>query len=74
VILQNKNAVIYGAGGSLGGAVAKALAASGAMEDIANLAVFFSSDQARSITGLTVDVTSGTTAGLNYRVDPISYT
>jgi NADP-dependent 3-hydroxy acid dehydrogenase YdfG len=30
VILKNKNAVIYGAGGSLGGAVAKALAASGA--------------------------------------------
>jgi len=28
--LQNKNAVIYGAGGSLGGAVAKALAAAGA--------------------------------------------
>jgi NAD(P)-dependent dehydrogenase (short-subunit alcohol dehydrogenase family) len=30
MLLQNKNAVIYGAGGSLGGAVAKALAASGA--------------------------------------------
>jgi NADP-dependent 3-hydroxy acid dehydrogenase YdfG len=29
VILQNKNAIIYGAGGSLGGAVAKALAAAG---------------------------------------------
>jgi 3-oxoacyl-[acyl-carrier protein] reductase len=31
MILQNKNAIIYGAGGSLGGAVAKALAAAGAM-------------------------------------------
>jgi NADP-dependent 3-hydroxy acid dehydrogenase YdfG len=30
MILQNKNAVIYGAGGSLGSAVAKALAAAGA--------------------------------------------
>jgi NAD(P)-dependent dehydrogenase (short-subunit alcohol dehydrogenase family) len=30
MILQNKNAVIYGAGGSLGGAVAKAFAAAGA--------------------------------------------
>jgi 3-oxoacyl-[acyl-carrier protein] reductase len=30
MILKNKNAVIYGAGGSLGGAVAKALAAAGA--------------------------------------------
>ena len=29
-ILKNKNAVIYGAGGSLGGAVAKALANAGA--------------------------------------------
>ena len=29
-ILQNKNAIIYGAGGSLGGAVAKALASAGA--------------------------------------------
>ena len=30
MILQNKNAIIYGAGGSLGGAVAKAFAAAGA--------------------------------------------
>ena len=30
MLLQNKNAVIYGAGGSLGGAVAKAMAAAGA--------------------------------------------
>src|SRR4029077_19301214 len=30
MLLQNKNAIIYGAGGSLGGAVAKALAAAGA--------------------------------------------
>src|SRR5580704_7410983 len=29
-MLQNKNAIIYGAGGSLGGAVAKAFAAAGA--------------------------------------------
>src|ERR1700676_4800645 len=30
MMLQNKNAVVYGAGGSLGGTVAKALAGSGA--------------------------------------------
>ncbi|HTE02380.1 MAG TPA: SDR family oxidoreductase [Mucilaginibacter sp.] len=30
MVLQNKNAVIYGAGGSIGGAVAKALATAGA--------------------------------------------
>src|SRR6185295_3070415 len=29
-MLQNKNAIIYGAGGSIGGAVAKALASAGA--------------------------------------------
>lgn len=38
------------------------------MADIANLAVFLSSDLAEKITGVTVDVSSGTTAGLNYRV------
>jgi len=38
------------------------------MADIANVAVFLSSDLAGKITGVTVDITSGTTAGLNYRV------
>lgn len=38
------------------------------MADIANTAVFLSSDLAGGITGVTVDVTCGTTAGLNYRV------
>jgi 3-oxoacyl-[acyl-carrier protein] reductase len=37
------------------------------MADIANLAVFLSSGLAGKITGVTVDVTCGTTAGLNYR-------
>lgn len=37
------------------------------MEDIANLAVFLSSELASKITGVTVDITAGTTAGLNYR-------
>jgi 3-oxoacyl-[acyl-carrier protein] reductase len=40
------------------------------MSDIANLAVFLSSDLAGKITGVTVDVTCGTTAGLNYRAVP----
>jgi 3-oxoacyl-[acyl-carrier protein] reductase len=42
------------------------------MADISNLAVFLSSDLAGKITGVTVDVSSGTTAGLNYRVNPLS--
>ena len=37
------------------------------MADIANVAVFLSSDLAGKITGVTIDVTSGTTAGLNYK-------
>jgi len=40
------------------------------MDDIANAAVFLTSDLAKSITGVTIDVTAGTTAGLNYRVGP----
>jgi NAD(P)-dependent dehydrogenase (short-subunit alcohol dehydrogenase family) len=40
------------------------------MNDIANTAVFLASDYARSITGVTVDVTAGTTAGLGHRVGP----
>lgn len=39
------------------------------MKDIANVATFLSSDLAGKITGVTVDVTAGTTSGLNYRVD-----
>jgi 3-oxoacyl-[acyl-carrier protein] reductase len=37
------------------------------MADVANAAVFLASDLAAAITGVTVDVTCGTTAGLNYR-------
>lgn len=42
------------------------------MADIANTAVFLASDMSGKITGVTVDVTGGTTAGLNYRV-PASF-
>jgi 3-oxoacyl-[acyl-carrier protein] reductase len=38
------------------------------MVDIANTAVFLASDMSGKITGVTIDVTCGTTAGLNYRV------
>src|SRR5271165_4116106 len=38
------------------------------MDEIASTAVFLASDLANGITGVTVDVTGGTTAGLNYRV------
>lgn len=37
------------------------------MADIANTAAFLASDLARSITGVTIDVTCGTVSALNYR-------
>ena len=37
------------------------------MSDIANVAVFLSSDMAAKITGITIDVTVGTTNGLNHK-------
>ena len=40
------------------------------MMDIANMAVFLCSPLAASITGVTIDITCGTTAGLNYKVTP----
>ena len=42
------------------------------MADIASVAVFLASEQAGMITGVTVDITGGTTAGLNYKVAPRS--
>lgn len=38
------------------------------MADIANTAVFLASDMAGKITGVSIDVTAGTTSGLNYKV------
>jgi NAD(P)-dependent dehydrogenase (short-subunit alcohol dehydrogenase family) len=40
------------------------------MADIANTAVFLASDLAGNITGVTIDVTGGTAAALNYRSNP----
>jgi 3-oxoacyl-[acyl-carrier protein] reductase len=42
------------------------------MEDIANAAVFLASDQAGKITGITLDVTAGTTNALNYKIERIA--
>ncbi len=43
------------------------------MEDIANTATFLASDMAGKITGVTVDVTAGTTNGLNYKTPYIPF-
>jgi NAD(P)-dependent dehydrogenase (short-subunit alcohol dehydrogenase family) len=43
------------------------------MEDIANAAVFLASPMAAKITGVTVDVTCGTTSALNYKIPPIAF-
>ena len=43
------------------------------MNDIANVAVFLASEMAAGITGVTVDVTCGTTTALNYKAPPIAF-
>jgi enoyl-[acyl-carrier-protein] reductase (NADH) len=43
------------------------------MKDIANVAVFLASEWAAGITGVTVDVTCGTTTGLNYKMPQIAF-
>jgi enoyl-[acyl-carrier-protein] reductase (NADH) len=43
------------------------------MEDIANAAVFLASGLAASITGVTLDVTCGTTSALNCKLTPIAF-
>jgi NAD(P)-dependent dehydrogenase (short-subunit alcohol dehydrogenase family) len=43
------------------------------MKDIANTALFLASDMAAGITGVTVDVTCGTTTALNYKAPPIAF-
>ena len=43
------------------------------MADIANVALFLASPLAAKITGVTVDVTAGTTNGLNYKIPSIPF-
>ncbi|KAA2239919.1 SDR family oxidoreductase [Chitinophaga agrisoli] len=43
------------------------------MADIANAAVFLASDSARRITGITLDITCGTTTALNYKIPDIAF-
>ncbi|MGO4292022.1 SDR family NAD(P)-dependent oxidoreductase [Chitinophaga sp. RAB17] len=43
------------------------------MADIANTAVFLASEMAGKITGVTIDVTAGTTAALNYKMMTIPF-
>lgn len=43
------------------------------MEDIANAAVFLASSRAGKITGVTLDITCGTTSALNYTVPTIPF-
>jgi 3-oxoacyl-[acyl-carrier protein] reductase len=43
------------------------------MEDIANAAVFLASDLAGKITGVTLDITAGTTSALNYKTTSIAF-
>jgi 3-oxoacyl-[acyl-carrier protein] reductase len=44
-----------------------------AMKDIANAAVFLASDLAAKITGVTLDITAGSTSALNYKLPKIAF-
>jgi 3-oxoacyl-[acyl-carrier protein] reductase len=43
------------------------------MKDIADAAVFLASDLAGKITGVTLDITAGTTSALNYKIPTIAF-
>ena len=43
------------------------------MNDVANVAVFLASEMAAGITGVTIDVTCGTTTALNYKAPGIAF-
>jgi 3-oxoacyl-[acyl-carrier protein] reductase len=65
MLLEGKNAVIYDGGGSIGGAVARAVASEGASvflagRTIATLDEVAASDQASIITGTAINMTGGT--------------
>jgi 3-oxoacyl-[acyl-carrier protein] reductase len=61
MLLENKVAVIYGAGGSIGGAVARAFAREGARvwTSRGNVAAFVASDLACTMTAADVNISSG---------------
>jgi NAD(P)-dependent dehydrogenase (short-subunit alcohol dehydrogenase family) len=66
MLLENKNAVIYGAGGAIGGAVASTFAReeanvhlrwprrSAPLEDVGKVAAFAASDHARTMTATAI--------------------
>jgi 3-oxoacyl-[acyl-carrier protein] reductase len=65
MLLEGKNAVIYDGGGSIGGAVARAVASEGASvflagRTIATLDEVAASDRASIITGTAINMTGGT--------------
>ena len=74
MLLEGKVAVVYGGGGVIGGACARAFAREGAhvvvagrtraaldavAADVGNVAAFAASDRARTVTGATVNASAG---------------
>ena len=69
MLLKNKVAVVYGAGGGIGGAVARAFQEALAsrthprrlmtLPEVASVAAFMASDKASGMTGTTVNLTMG---------------
>jgi 3-oxoacyl-[acyl-carrier protein] reductase len=77
VLLEEKNAIVYGGGGAVGGAVARAFAGQGAqvflagrtrdaleaVAEVADVAAFVASDRAAVFTGTVVNLAGGMTTG-----------
>ena len=69
MLLDGRNAVVYGAAGSIGGAVARGFAGEGAsvsldgrtrsLEDVGNVAAFVAADRARTMTAATANISCG---------------
>lgn len=76
MLLKDKIAVIYGAGGAIGGAVARTFAREGArlflagrsepkllrVDEVANVAALMTSDRASGVTGTVINISCGAVA------------
>jgi NADP-dependent 3-hydroxy acid dehydrogenase YdfG len=63
LLLNQKTAIICGAGGAIGSAIAQAYAREGnhqpSYDEVANIATFAASDWARTITASEINITGG---------------
>lgn len=66
MLLENKNAVVYGGAGAVGSAIARTFAREGArptaLAELAEIAAFLASSKAAAVTGAVVNLTGGLVA------------